>query len=339
MRQGLRALWIGAAAAALTGLGTARAANQGVAATTDDDTAGAAERDAADAAREAADSSGDGAERAVTFELGTGLEYDSNVAVLELDTATNAGDAAALFNFGIGYDKPSDGRFDLRTGYDFSQTRHEDFDAFNVGIHRGSATFAWDLDAVDTGASLQYAHAELDGEEFLVLEQFSPYIQKLMGERLFLRFALAHTEKTFAGNEARDADAASLQSDAYVFLNGLTTYLVFGHRYNDEDALDAQFDYTGHQLKLQLNRRFSPGSRTLTFKTYLRYETRDYAHPTLAIGEPRRDDRYQLEALAELPLTDRLLATFGYRYADNRSNLPSLDFDENVFSIELNAQF
>jgi hypothetical protein len=210
----------------------------------DDETASAAEQDATDAAGEPVGAdSGEESERAVTFELGSGLQYDSNVAVLELDTATNAGDAAASFNFGIGYDMPSSGRFDFRTGYNFSQTRHEDFDDFDVGIHRGSATLAWDLERLDTGASIQYAHAELDGEEFLVLEQFSPYIQQLMGERLFLRFALAHTEKTFAGNETRDAEAASLQSDAYVFLNGLTTYLVFGHRYNDEDAVDEQFDY------------------------------------------------------------------------------------------------
>lgn len=314
-------------------------ATEQVAETAEDDTASGADADAGGATGEPAGAADGDAERPVTFELGSGLEYDSNVAVLELDTASNAGDTAAVFNFGVGYDKPSDGRFDFRAGYNLSQTRHEDFSDFDVGIHRGSATLAWDLEQVDTGATFQYAHAELDGDEFLVLEQFSPYVQKLMGERLFLRFALAHTEKTFAGNRNRDAKTASLSSDAYVFLNGLTTYLVFGHRYNDENAVDEQFDYAGHKLKLQLNRRFEAGSRTLTFKTYLRFETRDYPHPTVSIGEPRRDDRYQLEALAELPLTDRVLATFGYKHADNQSNLPSLDFAENVFSVRFDAEF
>lgn len=308
--------------------GTAPAANDGTGAAADDD-----------AARRPAQEADESADRPVTFELGTGLEYDSNVAVLELDTASNAGDTAAVFNFGASYDKPSEGRFDFRAGYNLSQSRHEDFPGFDVGIHRGSARLAWDLEQVDTGANFQYAHARLDGDEFLVLEQVSPYIQRLMGERLFLRFALAHTEKTFAGNSARDAEAVSLSSDAYVFVNGLTTYFVFGHRYNDEDAADEQYDYTGHNFKLQLNRRFELGARTLTLRTYLRYEDRDYPHPTAAIGEPRRDDRYQLEAQAELPITDRVAATFGYKHADNRSNLPSLDFAENVVSVRFNAEF
>lgn len=304
----------------------------------DDDTARAVDADAAEVANQTAGADDEQAERPVTFSLGLGAEYDSNVAVLELDSASNKGDVAALFEFGVKYDKPDEGRFDFRTGYDFSQTRHDDFDAFDVGIHRGSATFAWDLGSVDTGMNLQYAHAELDGEEFLVLEQFSPYVQKLMNERLFLRFALAYTEKAFAGNEGRNAEAASVSSDAYVFLDGLRTYLVFGHRYDDEDARDPQFDYGAHRFKVQLNRRFEVGSRTLTFKTYLRYETRNYQHLTPSIGAERQDDRYQFEALAELPLSQRVLATFGYKHADNQSNLSSLDFAEHVYSVKLSAE-
>lgn len=304
----------------------------------DDQTAGALDADAAEVAKETIDADNEQGERPVTFSLGLGVEYDSNVAVLELDTTSNAGDAAALFEFGVNYDKPDAGHFDFRTGYNFSQTRHEDFDAFDVGIHRGSATFAWDLESVDTGVNLQYAYAELDGEEFLVLEQFSPYIQSLLNERWFLRFAPAYTEKTFAGNTERDAEAISLSSDVYLFLNGLKTYLVIGHRYNDEDARDPQFDYDAHRLKLQLNRRFEVGRHTLTFKTYLRYETRDYRHPTPSIEERRRDDRYQFEALAELPLSERVLATFGYKHADNQSNLSNLDFAENVYSVKLSTE-
>src|SRR5262245_61885542 len=66
-----------------------------------DDDAGAgeaaAEQPAAPATGAAADDSGD----AVSFEVGAGLEYDSNVAVLELDASTGAGDAAALLELGI----------------------------------------------------------------------------------------------------------------------------------------------------------------------------------------------------------------------------------------------
>jgi hypothetical protein len=280
-----------------------------------------------------------GEERAVTFELGTGIEYDSNVAVLELDTAAGAGDAAAQFEFGVGYDKPATGRLGLQAGYDFSQTLHEDFDAFDVRIHRGSGSLSYDLGRVDTGVTFQYAYAELDGSEFLTLEQTSPYVSKLIGERLFLRFAYAYSDKNFAGNPPRDATANSLSSDTYIFLNGLRTYLVFGYRYDDENAVDAQFDYAGHKLNAQLSRRLTLDERELTLKTELRYETRDYEHPTLSIGAPRQDDRYQFEASLEIPVSDRSVTRIGYKHADNRSNLASVDFDENVLSVSFNAIF
>jgi len=270
--------------------------------------------------------------RAVSFEVGTGIEYDGNVAVLDLDTSANAGDLLALAEFGVDYDKPDAGPFDLTLGYNFSQSLHDDFDAFDVRVHRGSATASYDLGRVDVGTTMTYADAALDGDAFLALAQISPYVSRLIGKRLFLRFAYARSDKEFAGNPARDATGDGLSSDAYVFLNGLQTYLVFGYRYDDEDAAGAQFDYIGHKLSAQLSRRLPAGKRELTLKTSLRYETRDYPNATPSIGAPRGDDRVQLEASLEVPFGERVVTRFGYKHADNRSNLPSVDFDENVWS-------
>ena len=136
---------------------------------------------------------------------------------------------------------------------------------------------------------------------------------------------------------ARDATTSSLSSDAYVFVNGLKTYLVFGHRYDDEDAGDAEFDYTGQRLSVQLSQRFRAGARDITVRAYLRAESRDYRAVTPSIGVLRRDDRRELEVLAEIPLGTRVLARVGIKRADNESNLPSVDFAETVFSVEFTA--
>jgi hypothetical protein len=277
--------------------------------------------------------------RPVTLSLGTGLEYDSNVAVLELDTSTNAGDRSLLFDFGVGYDKPDAGRFDVQAGYDFSQSLHDDFDSFDVRIHRGSGTLSYDLGRVDIGATLQHAYAELDGNEFLTLQQISPYVSKLVGRRLFLRFAYAHSDKDFAGNPTRSANADALSADAYVFVDGLRTYFVFGLRLDDEDAIDAQFDYAGDVLRAQLAKRLQAHERELTLRTSLRFENRDYDSPTPSIGSPRRDDRRQLELSLDVPVGDRTTAQVVYEHADNASNLPAVDFDEDVLSLKFRARF
>ena len=81
------------------------------------------------------------------------------------------------------------------------------------------------------------------------------------------------------------------------------------------------------------------GQRALTLRTYLRYETRDYQGTTPSIGTPRNDDRTQLEASLEVPLNEHVVARLDYKRADNRSNLPSVDFDENTLSASVAVTF
>jgi hypothetical protein len=277
--------------------------------------------------------------RAVSFEVGAGLKHDSNVALLEIDTSTNAGDAITSLQFGLGYDRPSSGRFGLSAGYNFSESMHEDFDEFDLRLHRGSGTLSGDFGRTDLGAILQYAKAELDGTDFMTLAQISPYVSRLVGDKLFLRFAYTDSDKDFHGNPLRAARADSLASDVYVFLNGVTTYLLIGLRGDDEDAIDPQFDYRAERLRFQLSHRFALPTRNLTLKLGVRSETRDYSSITPSIGAIRRDERLQFEASAELPLGQRVVAMLGYQRADNESNLAAVDFGESVASLEFRASF
>lgn len=276
---------------------------------------------------------------AFSIEVEGGLEYDSNVALLDVDTSTNIGDTVASVKLGLGYELPTEGRFGWSAGYDFSQTMHQDLDAFDLRLHRGSSTFSWDFGRTDFGLMLNYADAVLDGESFMTLTQLSPYVTKLAGSKLFLRFSYTGTDKDFAGNAQRAATANALTSDIYVFLNGLDTYLLLEARIDDEDAIDDQFDYESERLRIQLSHRFRIGSRDLTYRAGLRSESRDYSAVTPSINAIRNDDRLQFETSADLPLGERLNANFEYTRADNTSNLPSVDFNENVISFALSATF
>jgi hypothetical protein len=278
-------------------------------------------------------------ERALSFEVGASLEYDSNVALLEVDSSSNVGDMVGSMNFGLGYELPNDGRFGFSAGYDFSQTLHEDLDAFDLRLHRASSTLSWDFDRVDFGVMLQHADAELDGQSFMQLTQVSPYLTKLAGSKLFLRFAYIDTDKDFTSNAQRAAAADAFTSDIYIFLDGLTTYLLLGARIDDEDATDDQFDYEAEKFRIQISHRFPLRSRVLTFRAGVRTESRDYSSVTPSIGAIRSDDRLELETSAELPLGERITASFDYTRANNASNLPSVDFDESVVSFGVAAAF
>ena len=181
--------------------------------------------------------------RPVSLSLGTGIEYDSNVAVLELDTSTDAGDRSLLLDFGVGYDKPDAGRVRLAGRLRFLAVAARRLRLVRRAHPPRLGDASYDLGRVDIGTTLQHAYAELDGNEFLTLQQISPYVSKLVGRRLFLRFAYAHSDKDFAGNPTRSAKADALSADAYVFIDGLRDVFRVRLAPDDENAIDSQFDY------------------------------------------------------------------------------------------------
>lgn len=270
--------------------------------------------------------------------IGIGAEYDSNVAVLELDATSGESDYAALAELGIAYD-PDLGNAKFKVGYDLSQSLHDEFDEFDLRVHRASVDAGYDFGLFETGVMGHYAHASLDGDRFLVLKRVSPYLSKLFGEALFLRAAYIRADKEYADDPEREAEKRAYSGDAFVFLNGLTTYLVFGYEDIEEDARAGRFDYDGRRGSVQFVQRFGSAERKIVFKTRLQYEERDYLEPTPSIGARRHDERRQAKLSLDIPLSESLTAETAYKYADNRSNLPAVDFDQHVGSLVLNFEF
>jgi surface lipoprotein assembly modifier-like protein len=272
------------------------------------------------------------------LEFRTGAEYDSNVAVLELDTATGASDVAAVIDFHAGFDKRRPKSWSFDVAYDFSQSLYRQLDTYDLRIHRGSAGVGYDFGAVETGLSYQYVSAALANGEDLTLSQITPHLGTLLGKRVYLRLAWDRTHKTYAMSPGRDATTDAPSVDAYVFVDGVKSYLLFGYEHAMENAADDTFDYDGDKLKAQLTERFVRGSRSLTLKTGLRYESRTYRAPSLPFTPRREDQRYRFELELEAMVTRHMFLRARYEYARNRSTEASVNFDENVASIGLGAR-
>lgn len=297
--------------------------------------AGALAASAAAAAHDRIDFSGEAA---------TGIEYDSNVSVIDLDKNTGRGDASLLTDLGLGADVTLTEAIALKLGYDWSQTRHQNFSDFDLSMHKASAALKYDAGIVDTGLALHYVDAQLGGDDFLEMRRFSPSLAKLFGERLYLRGAYVRADKDHRTDAGRSAVNDGFSADAFWFLDGTRRYLAFGLLVADEDAINADFDYDGRRLKLTYAQRVEGGGLDVELKFRLQLERRDYRQvleSSFLEGEPSRraDNRQRASLLVDVPVTEWLAVKGGIEYARNVSNLASADFDEVSYSARLAAAF
>lgn len=276
---------------------------------------------------------------AFRFEGKIGAEYNSNVAVQELDANTGQGEWAATLNaLGEVSGSPID-KLTLRAGYEFTHSLHEEFDAFDIALHRGYGEASYDFSGVTAGAIANVAQANLAGDQYLTFTQASPYLSRQFNDTLFLRAAYTATDKSFEGRPERDATSNAASADAYFFLNGTKQYIAVSGKALEEDAKDNSLDYGAGSARVRYVQRFPAFDRDVTFRAAVEYEKRDYDAPTPSIGAPRSDKRAGVDLALEAPITDNIFLEGSYRYGDYQSNLASADYNEQVTSVKLGVKY
>jgi hypothetical protein len=269
-----------------------------------------------------------------------GGEYNSNVSIEDLDANTGEGDWAATINALAEVQLLPVDKLTLRAGYDFSQTIHEEFSAFDLTIQRPYAEIAYDFDLVTVGVLGNWATADLDGDEYLTYTQYQPYISKQFGNTLFLRGAYSSTEKDFTGvaNDLRDATSDAYQFDSYFFLDGVQQYLIAGAKITEEDATGPEYDYSSATGRIRFVQRFDALGQEMTLRIGAEYEDRDYDNITPLIGAPRSDQRTVLDLSLDIPLGEKFFAETYYKYGNYSSNLQSANYDEHIAGVRLGVK-
>ncbi len=271
----------------------------------------------------------------ISIELAAGIQYDDNVSIDELDTNTEVGDFAAVFDLDLGYEHSFGQGTELDLGYSFSQRAYFEESDFDLQIHSGSLNLKHNFENFDLGSSFYATHARLGGDGFLDILQYSPYVTSFLSKKIYLRAAYTYRDKSFDNNPDRDGDVHALEADFYYFLDGVREYIVSGYRYENENTIAEQFDFDGHSFDLRYARRFHVGEQAVRLRADWRYELRNYDSITPSIGEIRDDNRHRLRARIELPLSERFDLLFEYQYRNYSSNLPSADYTDNRIETQI----
>ncbi len=275
----------------------------------------------------------------VDFEASAGAEYDSNISVIQLDTATAADDIAAVFDATIEVEGDLAPGTTLRAGYDFSQSLHADFTNFDLQTHRASAGFTQEIGKITFDLDYSFVDASLGRKGFLTINRIAPALSGFIGKKLFWRLEYVYTDKNFTNRTARDAKVNAGSLSLYYFLDGTRSYWTLRYRYEDENAVAPEFDFRGHEIRLRYTRRFPVAGQDSRLRLTARYEKRNYRAITPSIGVVRDDDRYRFNAEWRIPLTRHLFFLAEYEFASFVSNLPAADFNQHLVSGRLGVTF
>lgn len=278
------------------------------------------------------------AERAknqVTAELEAGGEYTSALAVEELDRSTSESDTAMVLRGKVDGQWGAAEKTTLKGGYSYLSKNYRDNSDFDLAIHQLFADASYDFDVLTLGASHFLAMAELDGDDFLDLNQSSLYASKLFDKRIFLRLAADFRDKEFDGRPERDAYSKGLGSDLYVFFNNAKSYVSVGLSGEAEDAQAPELDYDGLGLRSKISHAFPLMNRGSKVSLSYNYVDRDYDNTDPLIGAARDDRRHATRLEWELELVPHLDLVSGVEYRDYNSNLTSANYSETLASLAL----
>jgi len=268
-----------------------------------------------------------------------GLGSDSNVTVDQIDTDLGVRDSLWSFSADVNYKQKLKPRTELKVGLSHSQDRYENFSEFDLDTNFVTAELTHDFKNVSIGGAIRYITADLDSQSFLSISQASFNASTLLSNKLFLRADYTYADKALNTFSDRDSSKHSLGADLYFFLDGSKRYLVAGYKYQDEDAIAEQFDRKTHNLKLRYKHTFSAFERQIIGRIKAGYRIRDYDAITPSIGVIRDDERFRIGADLKLLLSDSLFVVLEYEYSDYQSNLPAVDYEQDVVALKIGWQF
>jgi len=271
--------------------------------------------------------------------LSVGVLQDSNVSLDELDRNSGEGDTASQVKAKLGYSikLPSNTKLDFQ--YQISDRNYQEFNQVDRQQQLFSARLKHKFKVYRVGATLRKINVDLDGKDYLTINQINPYISRYFGKKIYLRMNYEFGDKIYDGLPERNADDHQLATDVYFFKNGLRHYYVASFRLKKVDANSVEFDYGSYILKTKVVHRVSWGERDIKLSAGWRFEKRDYDAITPSIDTKRSDDKHRLYASFKIPITELTYLSGKYEYSDYSSNLPSADYTQNVFYLKFGIKF
>lgn len=265
------------------------------------------------------------------------LIFDDNVILEEQDSIANEEDYKVYYNAGGNFRLFSIAKVEFYAGYDYSKLLYRRISEFDSESHAGYTSFSYDDEKWDIKFTYSFNYSYLDRQDFLASNSFTPSFGFSITPDHYTSISYTHMRKNFLnGSNDRDAIYNYVGINQFWFFWDSKAFLSLGYGFAVEDTQEPRFDYTAHSasmgLKLPLFAKVSAN-----FNYYYNYQ--DYKNITASIGEQRFDASHFVGLNFNIPLNDSLDLNLSQNRTMSNSNLQTIDFVQNVSTVNLNYRF
>lgn len=279
------------------------------------------------------------APRRVELSAGAGIEYDDNLTVPDADVATGVDDVAAIFDAGIDLYAVRRTDVQLSVGYDFYQSLYRTVTGLDLQSHSPFVRLTAGDGSVLGSVSYRYTNDSLGGAGFMSTHRGDVGAEWAVAPWLFGLVGTRFEDLSFDQTRRRDAQRVSLLFGGRVTHPSAPVSLELTWRPVWTDARGPEFDYRADLMTTRLYFGVSVPNRTIHFRLDYDWESRDYENPTRRIRARRRDDRHTFGAGSSVVLIGPTEVSLGYLHISSSSNLPELNYVENIVTLRLGVYY
>jgi Tfp pilus assembly protein PilF len=271
-----------------------------------------------------------------------GFLYDDNVSAAQADLSSGEGDGAFAGELSGEYRLVDSAAFDLEAGYDFYQTAYFRLNDFNQQLHGFHLDASREIWGVDAGLGYRYTLSLLGGDRFLDIHEVRPSFGRALLTHWYAVLTPRLNVKKFHDDAPRNATGGGFTFDNFLFLDGFQSYGILGVGFDGDDAKGAEFDFLGLAARVGLRHPFVLnllGENHLRLELDYAFRLRDYRNITPSIGAKRHDKLHVARFRLARRISEHTEVRLDYEHTTSDSNLPSIDYGQNLVGMSFAFDF
>ncbi len=198
--------------------------------------------------------------------------------------------------------------------------------------HIANLYYSWSTGPLMVRTDYIYSGYALDGEAYLRKHTLAPLVLYSWAPNVLEMARLTYSVNEYPGMDALDGTDWSIQLRHFMFLDAEKKCRAsIEYKYTGLDADDGDQSYTAHRIRGDI--RFPLKWQDITAQLSVSGTRKEYDDVS------RDDDKMEYELEVSRPLNEIWSAALRHNSITNDSDDPTMDYDRNITSLSIKANF